>query len=59
MLMFLGGPFVTAAPTSPQAQAIAQLVQQTFRQCGQQVALSTPLSLAALDILHYYSQDRM
>ena len=56
--MFLSGPFVTAAPTSPQAQAIAQLVQQTFRQCGQQVALSTPLSLAALDILHHYSQDQ-
>ncbi|WP_456833026.1 CAP domain-containing protein [Deinococcus sp. UYEF24] len=58
VLMVLGGPSVTAAPTSPQAQAIAQLMQQTFRQCGQQVAISTPLSLAALDILHHYSQEQ-
>ena len=59
VLMVFGGQDGTATPTSPQAQAIAQLVQQTFRQCGQRVSLSTPLSLAALDILHHYSQDQV
>ena len=57
-LLVFSGPCAGAIPTSPQAQAIAQLMQQTFRQCGQQVVVSTPLSLVALDILHRYSQDQ-
>ena len=57
-LLVLGSSPVLAVPTSSQAQAIAGLMQQTFRQCGQGVSISTPLSLAALDILHHSTQDQ-
>ncbi|MGI8747527.1 MAG: CAP domain-containing protein [Deinococcus sp.] len=60
LVPLLGSALATsqAAPTSPQAQAIARLMQHTYRQCGQAVTISLPLSLAALDILHHYSQEQ-
>ena len=54
LFVLLALPNALAAPTSPQAQAIAGLVQQAYNRCGQKVALSVPLSLAALDMLHQF-----
>jgi uncharacterized protein (DUF3084 family) len=47
-----------ALTTSLQAQAIAQVMQQTFRQCGQEALISPPLNSAAIDILRHSPQDQ-
>ena len=47
-----------AASTSLQAQAIAQVMQQTFRQCGQETLISPPLNSAASDILRHSTQEQ-